>query len=204
MKKKVCILDYGSGNQRSVYNMIEYIGHESRISDDPNIIKSSDYIILPGVGSYGSLIKKLKKKNLIDILNEQVIGKKKLYLGICVGMQIMSTTGEEFGRNFGLNWIPGVVRRLRTTTNILPHIGWNNIKIVKKNFFLDNINNNSDFYFLNSFCFVPINQEYVLATTYYDENFASIINKDNMFGVQFHPEKSLKFGIQVISNFLKL
>jgi glutamine amidotransferase len=204
MKKKICILDYGSGNQRSVYNMIEHIGYESKISDDFNIIKSSDCIILPGVGSYSGLIKKLKKKNLINILNDEVIVKKKLYLGICVGMQILSTFGEEFGINFGLNWIPGVVRKLRTTNNILPHIGWNNIKIEKKNEILNNIDDNSDFYFLNSFCFVPTDKKYVLASTYYDENFTSIINKDNIFGVQFHPEKSQKSGIQIISNFLKL
>lgn len=204
MKKKICILDYGSGNQKSVYNMIEHIGYESKISDDLEIIKNSDYIILPGVGSYGGLIEKLKKKNLINILNDEVIVKKKLYLGVCVGMQIISTFGEEFGINFGLNWIPGVVRKLQTTTNILPHIGWNNIKIEKKNEILNNIDENSDFYFLNSFCFVPNDKKYVLASTYYDENFTSIINKDNIFGVQFHPEKSQKSGIQIISNFLKL
>jgi glutamine amidotransferase len=204
MKKKICILDYGSGNQKSVYNMIEHIGYESKISDDFEIIKNSDYIILPGVGSYGGLIEKLKKKNLINILNDEVIVKKKLYLGVCVGMQIISTFGEEFGINFGLNWIPGVVRKLQTTTNILPHIGWNNIKIEKKNEILNNIDENSDFYFLNSFCFVPNDKKYVLASTYYDENFTSIINKDNIFGVQFHPEKSQKSGIQIISNFLKL
>ena len=116
----------------------------------------------------------------------------------------ISTFGEEFGINFGLNWIPGVVRKLQTTTNILPHIGWNNIKIEKKNEILNNIDDNSDFYFLNSFCFVPNDKKYVLASTYYDENFTSIINKDNIFGVQFHPEKSQKSGIQIISNFLKL
>ena len=204
MKKKICILDYGSGNQKSVYNMIDHIGYESKISDDFEIIKNSDYIILPGVGSYGGLIEKLKKKNLINILNDEVIVKKKLYLGVCVGMQIISTFGEEFGINFGLNWIPGVVRKLQTTTNILPHIGWNNIKIEKKNEILNNIDDNSDFYFLNSFCFVPNDKKYVLASTYYDENFTSIINKDNIFGVQFHPEKSQKSGIQIISNFLKL
>lgn len=204
MKKKICILDYGSGNQKSVYNMIDHIGYESKISDDFEIIKNSDYIILPGVGSYGGLIEKLKKKNLINILNNEVTVKKKLYLGVCVGMQIISTFGEEFGINFGLNWIPGVVRKLQTTTNILPHIGWNNIKIEKKNEILNNIDDNSDFYFLNSFCFVPNDKKYVLASTYYDENFTSIINKDNIFGVQFHPEKSQKSGIQIISNFLKL
>ncbi len=204
MKKKICILDYGSGNQKSVYNMIEHIGYESKISDDFEIIKNSDYIILPGVGSYGGLIEKLKKKNFINILNDEVIVKKKLYLGVCVGMQIISTFGEEFGINFGLNWIPGVVRKLQTTTNILPHIGWNNIKIKKKNEILNNIDENSDFYFLNSFCFVPNDKKYVLASTYYDENFTSIINKDNIYGVQFHPEKSQKSGIQIISNFLKL
>jgi glutamine amidotransferase len=105
MKKKICILDYGSGNQRSVYNMITFIGHEPQVSSDINVIKNSDYIILPGVGSYGGLMEKLKKKNLIEILNTQIIYKKKLYLGICVGMQIMSTIGEEFERNIGLGYL---------------------------------------------------------------------------------------------------
>jgi glutamine amidotransferase len=202
MKKKICILDYGSGNQRSVYNMITFIGHEPQVSSDINVIKNSDYIILPGVGSYGGLMEKLKKKNLIEILNTQIIYKKKLYLGICVGMQIMSTIGEEFERNIGLGWISGVVRKLKAKNNILPHIGWNNIEIKKKNKIFNDINESSNFYFLNSFCFNPDDTSHVLATTKYGESFVSIVQKDNLFGFQFHPEKSQLAGIKIINNFL--
>jgi glutamine amidotransferase len=202
MKKKICILDYGSGNQKSVYNMIAFIGHEPQVSSDINVIKDSDYIILPGVGSYGGLMEKLKKKNLIEILNSQIIYKKKLYLGICVGMQIMSTTGEEFEQNMGLGWIPGVVRKLKAKNVILPHIGWNNIEIKKKKKIFNDINDSSNFYFLNSFCFDPDDTNHVLATTDYGEKFASIVQKDNLFGFQFHPEKSQLAGIKIINNFL--
>ena len=204
MKKKICIIDYGSGNQRSLYNIINFIGHEPKISSDNNVIKNSDYIILPGVGSYGALIDKLNKKNLIDPLNNEIIIKKKLYLGICVGMQILSTTGEEFGKNYGLNWIPGNVRKLDPGKNILPHIGWNNIDIKNNNNIFDGIENLSNFYFLNSFCFEPVDKSYILATTNYGEDFVSIIQKENIFGFQFHPEKSQRYGIKIINNFLNL
>ena len=204
MKKKICIIDYGSGNQKSVFNIREYIGFTPKITNDHAVIRECDYIILPGVGSYGSLMSKLKKKNLLDILNDEILVKKKLYLGICVGMQIMSTNGEEFGENFGLGWIPGVVRRIEAKKKILPHIGWNNVNFSKNHKIFDNIENNSDFYFLNSYCFVPNDQNDILATTSYSEKFISVVGKNNFFGVQFHPEKSQKYGIRIINNFLNL
>ena len=197
---KVCILDYGSGNIASVYNIINFLGYECKITNETKHIKSSSHIILPGVGSYAAAMKKLKKAVNLDELEIEIIKKKKPFLGICVGMQILSSFGFEFEESKGLNWIPGVVKKIQNEK--LPHIGWNSINIKNESNLLNNFDPDLDFYFLNSYHFIPDNKENIISTTNYKEDICSIIQKDNIVGVQFHPEKSQKAGQLLLKNFL--
>ena len=202
--KKISIIDYGSGNQKSIYNLIKFIGYDPLITYDRNEIEKSDFLVLPGVGSYFNLMKKLHERNLIEILNEQVLKKQKLYLGICVGMQILSNKGFEFYTSNGLGWIDGEVNKIESGKLNLPHIGWNNLKIKKNHQLLKGLDEKSDFYFVNSYCFKNKNDEDILAESEYNENFPSIVNKKNIFGVQFHPEKSQFFGKLILENFFNI
>lgn len=197
---KVCILDYGSGNVASVFNLISYLGYDCKISNKVDYIEDSSHIILPGVGSYSKSIEKIKKNISIEFLEKQILEKKKPFLGICVGMQILSTIGQEFEVCNGLNWINGTVKKM--DNDKLPHIGWNNVKIKKDSDLFKNLSNEEDFYFLHSYHFLPENQNVIVAETNYETFFCSVIECDNIFGVQFHPEKSQKAGQILIKNFL--
>jgi len=196
---KVCILDYGSGNVRSVQNLLQHLKVKSTISNKNSVIQKSTHIILPGVGAFGESIKKLKKKIDLKFLEKQVLINKKPFLGICVGMQLLADIGEEFGIHSGLGWIKGKVVKIKS--KILPHIGWNEINIKKKNIIFNELNE-KDFYFVNSFHFNVKDKNLILANTQYGNRFCSVVNKDNIYGVQFHPEKSQNNGKQIIKNFL--
>ena len=197
----VSILDFGFGNLNSVYNTIDYLGFDCKFTNDESYIKASTHIILPGVGSYKGAMDKIKK-NDSDLLYEQVHIKKKPFLGICIGMQILSTTGDEFFVSKGLNWIEGDVVKIENEK--LPHIGWNNIVIKKNSYLTKNLDDESSFYFVNSYHFKPKNSNHIIAETFYDQPFCSIIEKENIFGVQFHPEKSQKAGQLLLNNFLNI
>jgi len=187
--KKVCIIDYGSGNVASVFNVIKFLGYDCKVTNNLNFIRNSSHIILPGVGSYSAAMKKIKEKVSINDLENEVLIKKKPFLGICVGMQVLSTFGFEFGKFDGLDWIKGHVKKINHIK--LPHIGWNEIKILKESKITKNLENNQEFYFVNSFYLEPL-----------DKN--SIVEKENIFGVQFHPEKSQKAGQILIKNFINI
>tara|TARA_Y100000031_G_C8230321_1_gene390601 strand:- start:1429 stop:2034 length:606 start_codon:yes stop_codon:yes gene_type:complete len=199
---KVCVLDYGSGNVASVYNLIKFLNYECVISNEPKTIETSTHLILPGVGAFGASMEKIKKKIPIEILENQVLKKKKPFLGICVGMQVMTEIGEEFGRHQGLGWIKGKVVKIKS--KILPHIGWNDIVIKKTSKIFDGLAEHRDFYFVNSFHCNINDKNLVIAETEYEEIFCSAFQKENIIGVQFHPEKSQKAGQILIKNFLSL
>ena len=201
-KNNIVILDYGSGNLKSVMNIFEYLGYKVKISKNLSELNSSSHIILPGVGSYIACAEKLEKNIGIKLLKDQVITKNKPLLGICVGMQILSTFGKEHSKKSGLNFSPGVVDKLEVTNVPLPQIGWNTINIKKQNILLEGIPNNADFYFVHSYKFDLENNENVIATTNYEQEFSSIINYKNIYGVQFHPEKSQTYGIKLLKNFV--
>ena len=205
---KVTIVDYKSGNISSVINSFTKASNDNvklEITSDLNYIKSSDKIVLPGQGSFKSCINALNSINgLTDTLNEVAINNKKPILGICVGLQMFADVGYEEDKTRGLGWIPGKVFKIDNQKGKykLPHIGWNQINILKKSKILENIENNSHMYFVHSYEFVPKNRDVISATTDYSSKIVCSIEKDNIFGTQFHPEKSDKLGLQIIKNFL--
>ena len=201
---KVAIIDYGSGNIKSLYNSLNFLNYTPILTNDTKEINDCDKIILPGVGSFDNCVSKIHTKVDIENLKNEILFKKKFFLGICVGMQILSSFGFENRKTNGLNIIEGVVEKINTKLLPLPHVGWNNIEIIKNDEIFNGIESLLDFYFVHSYRFKVKNKEHSLAETNYGEKFSSVIKKDNVYGVQFHPEKSQSYGLKFLSNFLKL
>tara|TARA_B100000902_G_scaffold337918_1_gene339135 strand:- start:474 stop:1100 length:627 start_codon:yes stop_codon:yes gene_type:complete len=207
---KVTIVDYNSGNISSVINSFKEVAKDKMnidVTTDLNKIKSSDKIVLPGQGSFKSCVDSLKRiDGLADTLNEFAINKKKLLLGICVGMQMFADIGYEETETKGLGWISGEVSKIDNQNGKfkLPHIGWNQINIVKDSKIFKDVKNNSHMYFVHSYEFIPEDKKVISATTDYSSNIVCSVEKENIFGMQFHPEKSDKMGLKIIANFLSL
>ena len=207
---KVTIVDYNSGNISSVINSFKEVAQDKvniEVTSDLNKIKSSDKLVLPGQGSFKSCVDALNKiKGLTDTLNEFAITNKKPLLGICVGLQMFADIGYEETETKGLGWISGKVSKIDNQNGKykLPHIGWNQIKIIKNNKIFKDIKNNSHMYFVHSYEFIPNDKDLISATTEYSSNIVCSIEKENIFGTQFHPEKSDKIGLKIIRNFLDL
>ena len=206
----VTIVDYNSGNISSVINSFKEVAKNKvniEVTSDLNKIKSSDKLVLPGQGSFKSCVNALNKINgLTDVLNEIVITNKKPLLGICVGLQMFADVGYEETETKGLGWISGKVSKIDNQNGKykLPHIGWNQINIIKESKIFQNIENNSHMYFVHSYEFIPEDKNVISATTDYSSNIVCSIEKENIFGTQFHPEKSDKIGLNLIQNFLNL
>jgi len=202
--KKVCILDYGSGNVRSVFNMVSLLCSDVVVSNKESDIAKATHLILPGVGAFRSSMEMVREKLPLQLLEKRVLEEKIPFLGICVGMQILAEKGFEFGECQGLAWISGSVNKLEVGEMPLPHVGWNSIEVVSPSSLFLNLSPSEDFYFVHSYVFIPSDKSFVAATTNYDEKFCSVIIKDNIYGVQFHPEKSQKAGMTLLQNFLEL
>ena len=206
----VTIVDYNSGNISSVINSFKEVAKDKvniKVTSDLNDIKSSDKVVLPGQGSFKSCVDALKNINgLVDILNEFTINNKKPLLGICVGLQMFADIGYEETETKGLGWIAGKVSKIDNQNGKykLPHIGWNQINIVKESKILKDIENNAHMYFVHSYEFIPSDNSVTVATTDYSSNIVCAIEKENIFGTQFHPEKSDIIGLKVIQNFINL
>ena len=207
---KVTIVDYNSGNISSVINSFKEVAKDEvniEVSSDLNKITSSDKVVLPGQGSFKSCVDALKKINgLTDTLNEFAINNKKPILGICVGLQMFADIGYEETESKGLGWISGNVSKIDNQNGKykLPHIGWNQIEIVKDSKIFKDIKNKSHMYFVHSYEFLPEDKNVISATTEYSSNIVCSVEKGNIYGTQFHPEKSDKFGLKIIKNFLDL
>ena len=201
----ITILNYGLGNLGSIKNMLHFLEVDSKITSDIRNIKKASKIILPGVGAFDTAIKKLNSVNgLFDILNEKALIEKVPILGICLGMQILTKESEE-GVLKGLSWIPAKVHKFPYNKKLkVPHMGWNSVNQIKKNSLGKNLDENSKFYFVHSYYVKAENRDNVIFTTNHIVNFDSAIQFENIFGVQFHPEKSHKFGINIFKNFLKI
>jgi glutamine amidotransferase len=202
MHKKVCIIDYGSGNTRSVFNIFQAIHGDVKVSSAPEDIEGATHIVLPGVGAFGAAMEKIKALPSFSILEENVLGKKKPFLGICVGMQVLAEKGFEHGEHDGLGWISGSVKKLDSKGLYLPHVGWNNLVSARDNALLNDISQDMDFYYVHSYCFETSDPADSAATCEYGSVFTSVVSRDNIYGVQFHPEKSQKAGKKLLMNFL--
>lgn len=200
---KISIIDYGMGNLQSVRNALTQIGYQSEISSDPDSFLQSDALILPGVGAFGEAMSNLNKLQIIEPLKSAVINDQKPLLGICLGMQLLAEISEEQGEYQGLSLIPGVVRKIPALpTTRLPHIGWNELIIHKKLPLFKDIQEESAFYFVHSFQFLCESQ-YIAATTEYGSTITAAVQSDNIFGTQFHPERSQSKGLHVLRNFVE-
>jgi len=206
----ITIVDYNSGNISSVINSFSEVAKDKvniEVTSDLNKIKSTDKVVLPGQGSFKSCVDALNSINgLVDTLNEFTISNKKPLLGICVGLQMFADVGYEETETKGLGWVPGKVSKIDNQDGKykLPHIGWNQINLVKDSKIFKDIENNSHMYFVHSYEFIPEDKSVISATTDYSSNIVCSVQKENIFGTQFHPEKSDKIGLKIINNFINL
>ena len=209
----IAIIDYESGNISSVINSFKAVCAKQNIeikievTSDLKTVLGSDKIILPGQGSFKNCTESLEKiEGLKDILNEFAIIKKKPLFGICVGMQMFADVGHEEIETKGLGWISGSVKKIDNQNNEfkLPHIGWNELSIKSSSKLLKGIEENSHVYFVHSYKFIPENKSYISSKTNYSEEIVASVEKDNLFGTQFHPEKSDSVGLKIIENFINL
>jgi len=209
MKKTITIVDYGSGNllsaQQSFIKAASSIGidAEIQISNNPKKLELSTHVVLPGQGAFKTCMDGIQKiPGMEDELNQFVKIKQRPFFGICVGMQLLADSSEENGNHQGLGWIEGTIKKLPGADIKLPHMGWNSIKIVNKNSEIKPAEN--DYYFVHSYYFDCTKSNDILAETKYGINFPSIVNKENVYGCQFHPEKSSNQGLNIIKDFINL
>lgn len=202
----VSIIDYGMGNLKSVRNALNYLGYESRIIDNPVDILNSSRLILPGVGAFDKAMINLNNKNLIEPLNKAVLSLGIPILGICLGMQLLASQSEEGDKIDGLALIPGKVKKFKQDKKYkIPLMGFNEVNFIKNdNKLFEGIENHSDYYFVHSYHFEPENNADIIAKTFHGIEFVSSVNKDNIFGTQFHPEKSQSNGLKLINNFIRI
>jgi len=197
----IVIVNYNMGNVGSVYNMIKKIGFEALITSNINEIEKAKKIILPGVGAFDNGIINLKKLGLIEILEYKVFKERVPILGICLGMQLMTKKSEE-GELQGLSWIDAETKRFVSDTYKIPHMGWNYVKIIKNSDLFSSEFSEWRFYFVHSYYVECYNKDDILTTTFYIHDFVSSFQRENIIGVQFHPEKSHKFGMMLLKNFI--
>lgn len=200
-KKKILIIDYGVGNDQSVINSLSFLGYEFLVSNKKEDILSADAYILPGVGAFNEAMKNLDELKIIDVLKQQVLIEKKPILGICLGFQVLADYSEENGRHQGLGFIKGGVIKLKEKNGLrIPHVGWNTIKIIKKDPLFSKLDKEPSFYFDHSY-YLDCDESFVAASCFYGFNMVSAVQKDNIFGVQFHPEKSQNNGLKLFRSF---
>jgi glutamine amidotransferase len=195
----IAIVDYGMGNLRSVEKGFLNVGVKARVVSEPRAVDNAIAVVLPGVGAFRDCMRNLEEKSLTESIVRS-IQKGKPYLGICLGLQVLFTESEEFGIYKGLDILKGKVIRFQIDLKV-PHMGWNNVKLVKRPPIFDGIKDEAFFYFVHSFYVVPDNNDVLAATTDYGITFTSMVWKDNLFATQFHPEKSQETGLRLLKNF---
>jgi imidazole glycerol-phosphate synthase subunit HisH len=202
--KLLTIVDYGMGNLRSVTKAFTFLGAEVCVSSIPEDLRRADALILPGVGAFEDGMNNLKSLGLIEVMNEEILDKKKPFLGICLGMQLIADTGHENGSHEGLGWLRSSVEKLETGGQKLklPHIGWDDVDVKKKDPLFENMSPAPCFYFVHNYHLRPEKEEYVTSTCTYGKTFAASIQAENIFGTQFHPEKSQREGLLLLQNFI--
>ncbi len=202
----ICVIDYGLGNLGSIVNMLKKIGVTAAISSESSVINKAKKLILPGVGAFDNGMKNLEERNLIPLLNAKVFQDKTPILGLCLGMQLFTQHSEE-GQLPGLGWLEAETVRFQFDQECahlkIPHMGWNTIQIYQPNPIFTDMDKESRFYFVHSYHVICTDTSAVLAETQYGYNFTSAVAKENIIGVQFHPEKSHKFGMKLLKNFVE-
>ncbi len=204
--QKTAVIDYGMGNIDSVKRAIEECGGNVVVTDKSDVLEEVTHIVLPGVGSFADGMKNIIARDLFRILHKQVIMNKIPFLGICLGMQLLAGNSLEDGNTKGFGWIEAeVIKLVPNNPDIkVPHMGWNEVIFQKPSVLSEGIPKGKDFYFVHSYHMLCRNKSDILATTDYCGNFVSAICKDNIFGVQFHPEKSQRYGMKLLANFLSI
>jgi glutamine amidotransferase len=201
------IINYGVGNIRAFANIYRNLGIPFSIASNPDELKGATKLILPGVGHFDYAMSKFKASRMCELVSNYVLDEHKPILGICVGMQMLANNSEE-GAEPGLGWIKGNVKKINThlltQKTLLPHMGWNNINVQKNNMLISGLDLNSRFYFLHSYYFDCKSNDDILASTTYGDTFTCIVNYKNIYGVQFHPEKSHQYGIKLLENFANI
>lgn len=202
---KVLVVDYGLGNLRSVKGAVEKLGHEAIISNDTSEALRADKIILPGVGAFGDGMDNLRKMNWVPKLEEAVLGKKKPILGICLGAQLLAQSSNEFGDHKGLGWVNAAVTRIEPTQGKLrvPHVGWNELKQKSPSILFENIPEDALFYYVHSYWIQSKEEQLCVGECDYGSKFTAVLERENIFGTQFHPEKSQLHGLELLKNFLE-
>ncbi|WP_299377746.1 imidazole glycerol phosphate synthase subunit HisH [uncultured Kiloniella sp.] len=208
----LAIIDYGSGNLRSAAKAFERAAAESGlgtsvvVTSDPEQVRKADRIVLPGVGAFADCWRGLNAaEGMVDVLQEQVIQGGKPFMGVCVGMQLMASVGREYKDCTGLGWIPGEVVKMDPEDQSLkiPHMGWNELCVLKKSPVLNGLEDGTHIYFVHSYHYIPENRDHILAEVEYGHKVVAVIGRDNLIGTQFHPEKSQAAGLSLFANFLK-
>jgi len=200
----IAIIDYGLGNVQSVAGAVEKLGFKAVITSSPEELQKADKLILPGVGAFADGMKNLHNLGLIKVLNTLVLEQKKPILGICLGFQLMARESYEFGHHTGLGWLDASVIRLEPGNNLrVPHVGWNGLQQRQQNVLFENIPAEALFYYTHSFHVKMHQEQEALGKCSYGISFTSAAKKENIYGTQFHPEKSQQFGLKLLENFLK-
>jgi glutamine amidotransferase len=200
----VALIDYGSGNLRSAQKALARAGGQVVVNSDPETVAGAERIVLPGVGAFADCMAGLAGiSGMVEALEEAVLKRGAPFLGICVGMQLMADVGREFGKHAGLGWIAGEVARLDAPGLKVPHMGWNELVVERRHPLFEGLAPGADVYFVHSFAMRPADPTHVLATSDYGGAFAAAVGRDNIVGVQFHPEKSQTIGLAMLGNFLK-
>lgn len=202
MKTTIGIVSYGTGNVMSVRNAFAALGADVLVAERPAQLEQVTHIVLPGVGAFGNGIRNLRNLGFIEALEQEIFGKEKPFMGICLGMQLLATTGLEQGHHAGLNWVPGVVVRFPQGQLRVPLVGWCDVKVSRPAGLFQGFNSAPAFYFVHSYHFVPESSEVITSTCAYGIEFVASIQKSNIFGTQFHPEKSHRAGLAFLRNFV--
>lgn len=205
MSNTITMIDYGASNIRSAYKAFEFVGAEVNVTSDPDIVRRATKLVLPGVGAFGAGMQALHERKLVSAVRETAARGVHL-LGICLGMQFLFEESDEMGRHEGLGLIPGRVTRFDLAPEQLkvPHMGWNQIEHDESHALLEDVPSGSHAYFVHSYYCVPRDAADIVAYTCYGQSFASIVSRGNVHGIQFHPEKSQKRGLQLLRNYLEM